>query len=65
MLKQKIENVIATQEIEKAREHIRVNQKIYIAVGVGILVGRATAPRSRDVHIVNTVVGPSQDLHGL
>lgn len=65
MLKQKIENVIAAKEIEKAREHIRVNQKIYIAVGVGILVGRATAPRGREVHIVNTVVTPSQELLGL
>jgi hypothetical protein len=65
MLKQKIENVIAAQEIEKARNHIRANQKIYIALGVGVLVGRATAPRGRDVHIVNTVVGPSHKLHGL
>jgi hypothetical protein len=65
MLKQRIENIIAAQEIEKAREHIRVNQKIYIAVGIGILVGRATAPRGRDVRIVNTVVGPSQELQGL
>jgi hypothetical protein len=65
MLKQKIENIVAAQEIEKAREHIRVNQKIYIAAGIGILVGRATTSRGRDVHIVNTVVGPSQELQGL
>lgn len=39
MLKQKIENVIAGQQVEKAREHVRANKNAYIAGSVGAVVG--------------------------
>lgn len=57
MLKQKIENVIAAQEIEKAREHIRANKNAYIAGSVGVVVGGVSVliTKGRTGDIVNTV----------
>lgn len=57
MLKQKIENVMAAQEIEKARDHIRANKNAYIAGSVGLVVGGVTVliTKGRTGNIVNTV----------
>lgn len=65
MIKQRIENVIASQQIEKAREHVRANKNVYIAASIGILVGRVTAPKGVDVQIVNTGLVSSRELQGL